>query len=313
MCKTILLSLLVVLAACTKTSGTADQRSATVHLADGSTITGTVTESSPKEVTLAQADQTSRVIPVNQVKSIEYADPPAPAASVAPASDAPAAASSPPPATAAPASEARVAASSPSPQPAALDEPHENHYHPRASAIRTKTYILPVGTELRVRSEETIDSSRAVQGQTFAAEISRDVVDESGAVVIPAGSNAKIMIKSASKGGHFHGASDLVLDLDSVSVDGQSYRLVTTDIEKKGRDGVGANKRTAEFSGGGAAIGAIIGAIAGGGKGAAIGAGSGAGAGAVTEIVTKGPAVKVPAETILTFRLDSALRVTKQK
>ena len=69
-------------------------------------------------------------------------------------------------------------------------------------------------------------------------------------------------------------------------------------------------QRTAEFAGGGAAIGAIIGAIAGGGKGAAIGAGAGAGAGALGEIVTKGK-IKVPAETILTFKLDSALRVVE--
>jgi outer membrane lipoprotein SlyB len=76
---------------------------------------------------------------------------------------------------------------------------------------------------------------------------------------------------------------------------------------------VGVNKRTAVFTGGGAAIGAIIGAIAGGGKGAAIGAASGAGAGAVTQIVTKGNSIKVPAETILTFKLDRTLQVDASK
>src|SRR5579884_1779549 len=66
---------------------------------------------------------------------------------------------------------------------------------------------------------------------------------------------------------------------------------------------------TAGNTGWGAALGAIIGAIAGGGKGAAIGAASGAGAGALTQILTKGSAVRVPAETVLTFRLDKPLRV----
>ena len=79
---------------------------------------------------------------------------------------------------------------------------------------------------------------------------------------------------------------------------------------KKGNSGVGANKRTAEYTGGGAALGAIIGAIAGGGKGAAIGAGAGAGAGALTQILTKGGAIRVPIETVLTFSLDKPLRVT---
>ena len=56
----------------------------------------------------------------------------------------------------------------------------------------------------------------------------------------------------------------------------------------------------------------LLGAIAGGGKGAAIGAGSGAAAGAVTQVVTKG-SIKVPAETVLTFKLDSPLRVREAR
>jgi outer membrane lipoprotein SlyB len=119
-----------------------------------------------------------------------------------------------------------------------------------------------------------------------------------------------VVIKSASKGGRFRGASDLVLDLNSVNIGGRSYAIDTAEISRKGKSGVGANKRTAEYTGGGAALGAIIGAIAGGGKGAAIGAGAGAGAGALTQVLTKGRTIKVPAESVLTFRLDKPLRVT---
>ena len=83
----------------------------------------------------------------------------------------------------------------------------------------------------------------------------------------------------------------------------------TSDLEKKGGSGIGANKRTATMVGGGALAGAIIGAIAGGGKGAAIGAVLGGGAGAGAEVLTKGKQVKVPAETVLTFQLDSDLHL----
>src|SRR6185312_1266216 len=147
---------------------------------------------------------------------------------------------------------------------------------------------LPVGTEVPVRTEEAIDSAKPAEGQVYAAEIAADVRDADGAVVLPRGSNAQIVIKSATKGGKIRGASDLVLDMKSVSVEGQEYRLDTAELTQKGRDGVGVNKRTGVITGGGAAIGAIIGAIAGGGKGAAIGAGAGAGAGATTQILTKG-------------------------
>jgi len=192
--------------------------------------------------------------------------------------------------------------------PPLRDSAYREHHHPMESAITTKTYELPPGTEISVRNEESIDSGKAVEGQTFPAEVVRDVLDATRDVVIPRGSNAQIVIRSASKGGRFRGSSDLMMDLASVSIDGRRYELSTTDLAERGRSGVGVNRRTGEFAGGGAAVGAIIGAIAGGGKGAAIGAGSGAGAGTLTEVLTKGT-IKVPVESILTFKLDQPLRV----
>jgi len=244
---------------------------ATVSMRDGTNLAGTVTASSPSEITLLGDDQTSHTIAMAQVKSIAYDQPPAAAADPG--------------------------------------DTHDDHYHPPLSAIQTKTFTLPAGALIPVRSEETIDAAVAAPGQTYAAEVTRNVTDADGAVVIPRGSNAQIIIRSATRGGRVKGASDLVLDLDSVSVEGHRYTLATQDMVKKGRDGVGKNRRTAEFTGGGAAIGAIIGAIAGGGKGAAIGAASGAGAGVGTQIVTKGAAIRIPAETILTFKLEAPLQI----
>jgi hypothetical protein len=266
-----------------------DRPHATITMRDGSAVAGSVMSSSAAEITLAGDDKSSHTIPMSQVKSIEYDD--APQAAVAP----------PTPAT------------TTAPKAARTELAHRDHYHPPQAVVSTKTYQLPVGTEISVRAEETIDSSKGSEGQTYAAEVTKDVLDTDGAVVIPDGSNAKIVIKSASKGGRFSGQSDLVLDLRAISVEGQEYLIGTSDLQQRGREGVGANKRTAIFTGGGAAIGAIIGAIAGGGKGAAIGAASGAGGGAITQVVTKGGSVKVPAETILTFKLDRPLHVDASK
>ena len=56
------------------------------------------------------------------------------------------------------------------------------------------------------------------------------------------------------------------------------------------------------IGGGGALLGTVIGAVAGRDPaGAAIGAGAGAGAGAAFQAVTRGKAVRIPAETILSF------------
>jgi len=266
---------------------------ATVHMRDGATFNGMVLASSPAEIKLAGDDGVTRTIDMAQVRSVSYAD----VAAAPPAGVTPSAPAGPPPS----------AGMAPVDAP---DPTHDQHYHPEEPAITTRTHVVPAGKTISVRNEETIDSGKAVEGQTFAAEVTKDVRDDAGDVVIPRGSNARIIIRSASKGGRIHGAADLVLDLDSVSVDGRLYHLETADLAERGRDGVGANKRTGEFAGGGAAVGAIIGAIAGHGKGAAIGAGSGAGGGLLTEVLTKGGSVKVPVESVLTFQLERSLRIT---
>jgi hypothetical protein len=262
---------------------------ATLLMRDGTTLSGTVTATSPSEVTLTGDDNAAHTVPMTQVKSIEYDD----AAPTQTAGGQP--------------------ATTPTPTRRASGAVHERHYHPTQAEIRTKTYVLGEGTKVSVRTEDTIDSAKAAEGQSYAAEVADDVLDANGDVVIPHGSNAQIVIRSASKGGRFHGASDLVLDLQSISVEGQQYTVSTTDLKQSGKQGLGANKRTAEYSGGGAALGAIIGAIAGGGKGAAIGAGAGAGAGAVTQIATKGGSIKVPSETVLTFQLDKPVKIVEAK
>ena len=165
---------------------------------------------------------------------------------------------------------------------------------------------VPSGTEITVRTNGRIDAKNTNQGRIYSAVVDRDVRDGSGNVVIRRGADAELIIRSSSN-------RELQLDLESVSVDGRRYVVSTTDevISSEGdrKDGVGANQRTAKYAGGGAVIGSIIGAIAGGGKGAAIGAIAGGGAGAIWQTATRGRQVNVPAESLLTFRLDRPLRV----
>jgi hypothetical protein len=303
----------------------------TVTMRDGSRVGGTLTDNSATKITVAGDDGISRTIPVSQVGSVNYdSAPSAPAAVTSEPAPMPAASQPPAPSRvqySTPASPAaprkpadRPAAAMPPPPPPPPQDARmqpdgviETHTHPVEAAITTKTYALPVGTDVSVRAEETIDSAKAVEGQTFAGEVTQDVLDADGNVVIPRGANAQLIIRSASKGGKIRGASDLVLDLAEVSIDGRQYELSTSDLVQQGKAGVGANKRTAIYTGGGAALGAIIGAIAGGGKGAAIGAGAGGGGGALAQILTKGGAIRIPVETVLKFQLDKPLHVTASR
>ena len=161
---------------------------------------------------------------------------------------------------------------------------------------------LSAGSEISVRTNEMIDSGSGSQDRAFSAQVARDVADGGGNILIPRGSQAWLVVRNI-------GNNRIALDLQSVTVNGRLFVVNSEDITKAGRQGVGENKRTAEFVGGGAVLGTLLGAIAGGGKGAAIGALAGGGAGVAAEVLTKGDRVHVAAETILSFRLDQAVNL----
>jgi hypothetical protein len=166
--------------------------------------------------------------------------------------------------------------------------------------------VIPFGTDVVVRTEENIDSTNTQTGQLYRCVITEGVPDAAGGVAIPAGSSGQLLIRQITTGGAVH-SPELVLDLYSVTVDGKQFRVVTSNVDESNNRGVGKNRRTGEFLGGGAAIGALMGGIFGGGKGAGIGALSGAGGGALTQIFTRGKQVEVPAESVLRFRLERQL------
>ena len=181
-----------------------------------------------------------------------------------------------------------------------------------ASSNGRRLEVLPRGTELVVRTNETIDSKTAAENQTFSAQVDQDVVGGSSQVVVPKGSPAQLIIRSASSGG-VTGSPEIVLDIKSITVAGRRYLISTADLKEKSDSGIGANKRTAEMIGGGAVVGTIIGAVVGHGKGAAIGAAVGAAGGAGAQVLTKGKEVRVPAETVLKFSLDQAVTLAPER
>ena len=166
--------------------------------------------------------------------------------------------------------------------------------------------VVPSGSEIKLRTDENITATPSNAGHTYSASVSQDVTDSNGKVIIPKGSRATLM---ATKGAS---ANEVELGLKSLTVNGHKYTVASDAIAKSGggKEGVGKNKRTAKYVGGGALAGTLIGAIAGGGKGAAIGALAGGAAGAGAQTLTKGKEIKIPAESEMTFRLnqDLALR-----
>jgi hypothetical protein len=157
---------------------------------------------------------------------------------------------------------------------------------------------LPKDTEIKVRTDTAIPAKPEANSH-YTGSISNDVTDSSGNVVIPRGSRAQLVAVP--------NGNDTTLDLRSVNVNGKHY-LLTAQDKSSSPEGLGANKRTAKYVGGGAAVGAVLGALLGGGKGAAIGALVGGAGGAGAEVYT-GRKKEIPAETELKYRLAQDLEM----
>lgn len=126
----------------------------------------------------------------------------------------------------------------------------------------------------------------------FRASLDAPIVVE-GRVIVPAGADTNLKLIYAKSAGQMTGRSELGLELSSISFQGKTYNVVSSEVR---RAGASRGKQTDERVGGGAALGALIGAIAGGGRGAAIGAAVG-GAGTGAQVWTHGQQVRIPSET----------------
>jgi hypothetical protein len=156
---------------------------------------------------------------------------------------------------------------------------------------------VPAGSMLRIRINRGLDSNHIQPGATFDGVVLTDVI-AGGAVAIPRGASVSGVVVDAKKAGVFKGEGELSLQINTLTLGGNTYPLPTNIWARNGRDKTAG---TVNNTVGTSAVGAIIGAIAGGGEGAAIGAGVGAGAGLAGSAASPRGQIIVPPESVLTF------------
>ncbi|RZU39193.1 BON domain-containing protein [Edaphobacter modestus] len=173
-----------------------------------------------------------------------------------------------------------------------------------------RSVIVPVGTMIRVRINQAMDSRHTQPGAPFEGVVLNDVLVE-GMVAIPRGAAVQGHVSDTQPGGDLRGRGGIALELSQVSLEGHPYPLVTESWSHQGYDKTGQTVGTTVGLG---AAGATIGAIAGGGPGALLGAGIGAIAGLGLSSASHQGEAAVPSEAILSFRLaqQSALMTVSQ-
>jgi hypothetical protein len=127
---------------------------------------------------------------------------------------------------------------------------------------------LEPGTVIPVRVNEAIDIERR-DNRVYYGTVDQDVRGDNGRIAVPRGSNAELIVRVAPD-------NDLILDLESVVVNGQRYAIRTSPnrVESQ-RDN--------------SLVGAIVGAINGG--------------------QARGRAVRIPRDSVVTFRLERPLEM----
>jgi hypothetical protein len=210
------------------------------------------------------------------------------------------------PTASAPASTPR--ANRPSTPAAAPSQPR-----PSTPAPAPAPRALAAGTTITASTNAELRSHKNKVGDTVTATVASDVKDNSGRVVIPAGSEVVLKvtaIKEAENKSDKTGT--LTLQPTSVSMNGRSYPIsatiegVTTELQGRGTNAGDIAKPAA-----GAAVGAVVGRVLGGStKGAIIGGVLGGAVGAQRAVETKDRDVVLPQGTTVTLSLDERFTPT---
>ncbi len=185
---------------------------------------------------------------------------------------------------------------------------------PAAAAPVASTLTLAPGTQILATTQAELTSRKNKAGETLVINVSQDVKNTAGQVVIPAGSTIDVTITELKAAGN-RGEKDgkLLLTPTGVTINGQSYPLrASVDSVEHHLKGQGVTAGGAARVGAGAAAGAIAGRVIGGkGKGALIGGLIGAAAGTAVAVESADRDVVVPAGAAVVISVSEELVVTK--
>ena len=163
---------------------------------------------------------------------------------------------------------------------------------------------IPVGQELDVRLQTTLDSETAQVEDRFEATTVVDLL-QGDRVLVPAGSTVRGLVRAVDRASRTDRTGELTLAFDEIVVNGRSYAMRANPVDTIKSEGLkGEMGKIAA----GAGVGGIVGGIIGGAKGAITGILIGAGG---TIAATEGNDVELPVGTVMRLRLDEAVFIDR--
>jgi hypothetical protein len=175
---------------------------------------------------------------------------------------------------------------------------------PQNSVPNGPVTVAP-GTVLQLMTTDAVDSKRATPGMPLDFTVIRDVT-VNGWLAIPRGAAVHGIVTESKSAGELKGSPELALRLTSLDLGGRIYPLDSDEFRVRGPSKTAHTVNNIAL---GSVLGAIIGGAAGGGAGAAIGAAAGGTVGTAASAASHGPVAWIPAEALVTFRLNEPVAV----
>jgi len=136
--------------------------------------------------------------------------------------------------------------------------------------------VIVPGTDISVRPDTTIHVATWERGRIYPAYVAKDVYAKDGNVAIPRGSEAELIVRQTGPG-------QLVVDLESIRVNGQRYVMDTT--------GPQFHMSQPDYHNGTGLVGVITGTTGG------------------EQVITSGSEINLPSGSVITFQLQEPLSV----
>ena len=166
--------------------------------------------------------------------------------------------------------------------------------------------VVPAGTLLALRLEDTLSSHESPAGASFSAMVTQEVSVD-GDVVVPSGSIVRGHVVEARPAKKIGGRAILEISFDELETKDGEIVGISAHLTEVGKSEV---VRDAAIIGGSTIGGAIIGEAIHEGEGGTVGAIVGGIAGTVGALKTEGKPVVLPAGTSLGIALDSQINLT---
>ena len=167
------------------------------------------------------------------------------------------------------------------------------------------TAVVPSGTALKVRLNESLSSKSNQAGDFFETVLEEDLIVD-GHLLASEGSRITGMVKDAEKSGKVKGRARMSLALTEIAVGDETYDVDSNTLKFEAKS---TAKRDAKRTGLVTGAGALIGVLTGGKKGAGIGAIIGAGVGGGATVLTAGDEVEFAVEQLFEFKLDDEVEM----